>query len=160
MTYIESEGVERPSGAPFLSADEFTDTEPEPRGNLPRSPWLRSPQIQLEDVDQTTDQMYMCTLTRSNYVTCIRLLVEMRRRRGGKSEVGVSAFVILEGFSATAYELEQSWESPSNEMIKLHNNGLTHEQPGSCMIFTQRPFVQFCEACTFLGKQVPVLYQL
>lgn len=101
--------------------------------------WLMSPQLQLEDVYQTTYKTQMCTLAHSNYITCIRLLVEMRKWRDGKSEVRVAAFVILEGFSAQRTNFEQSWESPLNKMMKLHNNGLIHKLPGSCMIFTQWP---------------------
>jgi hypothetical protein len=39
------------------------------------------------------------------------------------------------------YEPEQSWEFPSNKMIKLHNNDLTHELLGSCPIFTRWPLL-------------------
>lgn len=67
--------------------------------------WLMSPQIQLEDVYQSTYKMQMCTLVRSNYITCICLLVEMRKWRDGKSEVRVATFVILEGFSAQQINL-------------------------------------------------------
>lgn len=65
------------------------------------------------------------------------------------SQVSVTAFVSLEGLFRLTYELEQSWESPLNKMMKLHNNDLTHKQPGSCIIFTQWPL------CNSSVKPVP-----
>ena len=105
-----------------------------------------SPQIQLEDVYQPTYKMQMCTLAHCDYTARISLLVETRKRDVSRLSDSICE---LGRLFRLADELEQPWESPLNKMMKLHNNDLTHKQPGSRIIFTQWPL------CNSSVKTVP-----